>query len=143
MKIGFIGLGRMGSKMTANLIEAGVDLQVFAMPPLLAFTGIENTLLAHQAIKLTLTRLVGAAPRLHDVGRGCPPHGDPQHIISTCCSVVLDFYLYAIWLKWRLLVFALQSHSKQHMDISASITADTFCKLPGTGMDYLSSKQPG
>ena len=29
MKVGFIGLGRMGSKMAANLIEAGIDLQVY------------------------------------------------------------------------------------------------------------------
>jgi len=33
MKIGFIGLGRMGAAMAANLIKAGHDVSVFNRSP--------------------------------------------------------------------------------------------------------------
>jgi 3-hydroxyisobutyrate dehydrogenase-like beta-hydroxyacid dehydrogenase len=32
MKIGFIGLGRMGAEMAANLVRAGHDVTVFNRP---------------------------------------------------------------------------------------------------------------
>jgi 3-hydroxyisobutyrate dehydrogenase-like beta-hydroxyacid dehydrogenase len=33
MKLGFIGLGRMGAAMAANLVKAGHDLSVFNRSP--------------------------------------------------------------------------------------------------------------
>src|SRR5258708_34680427 len=50
MKIGFIGLGRMGSAMAANLVKAGHDVTVFNRNPAKSRALLE--LGAHQATSI-------------------------------------------------------------------------------------------